>query len=245
AHFARGLILWTNTNRFPHEQAIIAYKRSLVLEPNSDETHHQLSLIYSHIGLEDKALQSVKKALELNPNNTLARFRVGVYLQYQGKFQEAAEIFNTIPQDHTPLLVDRSVSETLIQLKRFPEAEAIADNYLRRFPQDEGGSFTSVKALLLAKAGRSEEAEQMALRANEIGSGFGHFHHTAYNIAAVYAELGKPDEAVNWLEKAAESGFPNYLYFSLDPNLEKIRNHHRFVTFMRQLKLRWERFNEL
>lgn len=245
AHFARGLILWTNTKRFPHEQAIQSYKRSLTLDPNLDETHHQLSLVYSHIGLVDEAEQSVKKALEINPNNTLARFRAGVYIAYQRRFDDAIAVFKTIPRDFTPLLVDRSTAEVYIQTGRLIEAEAIADDYLSKFPQDEGGSFTSVKALLLAKAGKQKEAEEAIKRAVQIGKGFGHFHHTAYNAASAYAVLNKPDEAVKWLDFAAENGFPNYTYFDNDPNLKNIRNHPRFIEFMTRLKSRWERFKSL
>src|SRR5687767_13606193 len=98
-HFARGLILWTNTKGFPHEQAIRAYKRSLALDPNSDEAHHQLSMIYAHIGLLNEAHEEIDQALELNPNNTMARFRVGVYYAYQAKFEDALRVFKTIPHD--------------------------------------------------------------------------------------------------------------------------------------------------
>jgi hypothetical protein len=34
-------ILWTKKKGFPHEQAIQSYKRSLELDPDDDETHHQ------------------------------------------------------------------------------------------------------------------------------------------------------------------------------------------------------------
>lgn len=241
-HFARGLILWTNTKRFPHEQAIQSYKRSLAIDPNLDETHHQLSLVYSHIGLLDEAEQSVKKALEINPNNTLARFRAGVYIAYQGRFDDAIAVFNTIPSDFTPLLIDRSMAEALIQTGRLSEAEALVDDYLSKYPQDEGGSFTSVKALLLAKAGRRKEAEDAITRAVQIGKGFGHFHHAAYNAASAYAGLDKPDEAIKGLEYAAENGFSNYTYFDNDPHLKNIRNHRRFIDFMTELKVRGERF---
>lgn len=244
-HFARGLILWTNTKRFPHEQAIQSYKRSLSLDPNLDETHHQLSLVYSHIGLLDEADESVGKALAINPNNTLARFRAGVYVAYRGRADEAIAIFKTIPRDFTPLIVDRSTAEALIQVGRTSEAELIVNDYLSRFPQDEGGSFTSVKALLLAKGGKQKEAEETIQRALQIGKGFGHFHHTSYNAALTYAALNEPDEAVKWLEFTAENGFPNYTYFENDPNLKNIRNHPRFIEFMAKLKPRWERFKAL
>lgn len=242
AHFARGLILWTSIEGFPHEQAIQSYRRSLELDPRWDETHHQLSLVYSHIGLMDEAEKSVAKALEMNPNNTLARFRTAVYLQYRGQFQQAIDAFKSIPRDHTPLLMDRSLAETLIQLDRDTEAEAIVADHLQRYPNDEGGSFTGVKAVLKARAGNESEAEELARHADAIGRGYGHFHHTAYNIASVYAILGKPDEAVAWLEIAVETGFPNYPYFQIDPNLNRIRTHPRFLSFMTELQPRFERY---
>ncbi len=245
AHFARGLILWTNTKSFPHERAIQSYRRSIALDPNLDEAYHQLSLVYSHIGFIEEADASVKKALELNPNNTMARFRAGVYLQYQGKFEEAIAVFKTIPRDVTPLLMDRSLAETLIQTGRLSEAGSIVDAYLQKFPQDEGGSFTSMKALLLAKAGKQAEAVEQIDRAYEIGKGFGHFHHTAYNIASAYAAMNRPADAVKWLEVAAEQGFPNGAYFEIDPNLEGIRDEAGFLGLMERLRSQRERMKGL
>ena len=245
AHFARGLILWTNTKRFPHQQAIQSYKRSLELDPRSDETHHQLSIVYAHIGLLDEAQRALNNALQINPNNTMARYRVGVYSAWQGKFDEAVTVFKTIPSDVSPMLIDRSMGELMVQTGRLAEAESLVDDYLGRYPQDEGGSFTSVKALVLAKAGKTKEAESAIRRANQIGSGYGHFHHTAYNIASAYSAMNKPDEAVEWLEKTAENGFPNYAYFQVDPNLNNIRTHPRFIRLMAKLKLQMEQFKAL
>src|SRR5678816_1587766 len=57
AHFARGFVLWTHSNRFPHEQAIQALKHAIELNPNLDEAHQWLAVVYLHIGLLDKALK--------------------------------------------------------------------------------------------------------------------------------------------------------------------------------------------
>lgn len=72
---------------------------------------------------------------------------------------------------------------------------------------------TSVKAMLQAKAGRQREAEETIQRAVEIGKGFGHFHHTAFNIALAYSLLNKPEQAIKWLQVAADDGFPCYPLF--------------------------------
>ncbi|HUR97629.1 MAG TPA: winged helix-turn-helix domain-containing protein [Pyrinomonadaceae bacterium] len=245
AHFARGLILWTKSKGFPHEQAIRSYQRSLALDPDSDETHHQLSMVYSHIGLLDEAQVTVHRALEINPNNTMARFRVGVYTAYQGKFDDAIAVFKTIPRDVSPILVDRCTAEALVQSGNLTKAERIVDQYLDMTPRDEGGSFTSVKAVLLAKAGVEAKAEEAINRAAEIGQGFGHFHHTAHNIASALAAMNKPDQAVEWLERAADDGFPNHTYFQMDPNLDPIRRHPAFVKLMSRLQKQLERFKAL
>jgi hypothetical protein len=46
---------------------------------------------------------------------------------------------------------------------------------------------------------------------------------------------------VQWLERTADTGFPNYPYFQIDPNMEPIRNDPKFGKFMVKLKVRWER----
>ncbi len=241
-HFARGQLLWTPARGFPHELAIQSYKRALALNPNLDEAHHQLGMIYTHIGLLDKGWEEIEKALAINPANTLARFRLGVLNLYQGKYEEAVARFKTIPQEANPALLDRTRATALFQLGRTQEASDIVEEYLRAYPTDEGGNVTSVKAMLLAKAGKEREAEETIQRAVEIGKGFGHFHHTAYNIASAYALMNKPEPATKWLQNAADDGFPCYPLFASDTNLDSLRSDERFITFMAKLKQQWEHF---
>jgi serine/threonine protein kinase/Flp pilus assembly protein TadD len=241
-HFARGLILWTHANRFPHEQAIQSYKRALTLNPNLDEAHHQLGLVYLHIGLLDKGWDEIQKSLSINPSNTLARFRFGVINLYRAKYEDALAVFKSTPLEKNPSLWAFQTATALFQLGRTQEAEAIVDDYLKKYPADEGGVGTSVKAMTLAKAGKEREAEEMIQHAIEIGSGFGHFHHTAYNIASAYALMNKPEEANKWLQNAADDGFPCYPLFENDANLNSLRKDERFIAFMAKLKQQWERY---
>jgi DNA-binding winged helix-turn-helix (wHTH) protein len=242
AHFARGLILWTKAKGFPHQQAISAFQKALELDPDADETHHQLSMVYSHVGLLDEAQSHVARAIDLNPNNTMARFRVGVYTAWQCRFEDALAVLKTVPPDVSPFLVDRVRAEVYVQLGRPDKARPIVDDYLARHPNDEGGSLTGVKALLQAKAGETREAGKTIARAIELGEGFGHFHHTAYNIAAAYAALQQPDDAVTRVEAAADDGFPCYPCFARDPNLDSLRAFPPFVELMSQLRRRWRDF---
>src|SRR5260221_14359416 len=56
---------------------------------NSGRRKHQLASVYNHIGLLDKASGEAQKAVALDPRNTGARFRVGINLLYQGKYEES------------------------------------------------------------------------------------------------------------------------------------------------------------
>ncbi len=245
AQFARGVILWTKAKGFPHEQAIRAFQKALELDPDADETHHQLSMVYSHVGLLDEAQRHVARAIDLNPNNTMARFRVGVYAAWQGRFEDALAVLKTVPADVSPFLVDRVRAEVYVQLGRPDKARPIVDGFLARHPNDEGGSLTGVRALLLAKAGETREARRTIARAIELGRDFGHFHHTAYNIAATYAALLEPGEAVNWVEAAADDGFPCYPCFARDPNLDILRGFPPFVDLMSHLQKQWRQFKRM
>ncbi|MFL6468378.1 MAG: TPR end-of-group domain-containing protein [Pyrinomonadaceae bacterium] len=243
AHFARGLILWTPNKRFPHEQAIQSLKRAITLDPNLDDAHHRLAVIYFHIGLFDKSKEELDKTMAINPNNTLGRFRFGVLEGYRGRYEEALAAFKTIPRDASPSLIDRNVADVLFRLGRTEESAAVVEEYFRKYPTDEGGNVTSVNAMLLAKAGKESDAEAAIQHAIEIGRGFGHFHHTAYNIACAYALLNKTDEAVKWLTVAADEGFPCYPYFEIDHELDNIRQNVAFIALMNRLKAQWEKYN--
>lgn len=245
AHFARGLILWTQSKGFPHEHAIGAFQRALELDPDADESYHQLSMVLAHVGLLDEAQAHVRTALLLNPNNTMARFRVGVYAAWQCRFDDALAAFKTVPSDASPMLIDRSRAEVLVQLGRRAEARAIVEAYLASHPADEGGGFTSIDALLLALEGKASEAETAIARAVAIGRGFGHFHHAAYNIAAALAALGRADEACGWLEAAADDGFPCEPLFRGDPNLRPLRGQPRFAALLARLQRQREAFGKI
>jgi tetratricopeptide (TPR) repeat protein len=242
-YFSKGLILWTPYKRFPHEQAVQSYKRALELNPNLDEAHHQLGFVYLHIGLLDKGRQEIEKALAINPGNSLARYRLGVIDMCRGKYEEAFQIFNSTPLEKSPSLLAFYTSTALFRLGRNQEASTVIEQFLKSYPNDEGGLVTSVKAMMLAKAGKEREAEDAIQRAIEIGRGYAHFHHTSYSIASAYALMNRPDPALKWLQVTADEGFPCYPLFEGDANLDNLRKDPRFIAFMANLKQQWEHYN--
>jgi serine/threonine protein kinase/Tfp pilus assembly protein PilF len=242
AHLARGRILWTPANHFPHEKAIREYRRALTLDPTLDEARNQLALVYCHIGAFEEALKEAHEAIAINPNNNLAQFRIGETFNFQGKYEQALPVLRGLPPDANRALVGHQIALALFNLGRKAEAAATIEQFLKAYPEDNRGLFTSLEAMLAASAGQEQKAEARIKLAVERGKGFGHFHHSAYNIACAYALMKKPEEAIKWLETAADEGFPCYPLFERDTNLDSLRQDPRFITFLEKQKQQWESY---
>jgi tetratricopeptide (TPR) repeat protein len=204
-----------------------------------------LAVVYFHIGLLDKAWSKTEEAVKIDPANTLARFRFGVINMYRTNYEKALDIFKSTPREMNPALLDRNMADVLFHLGRIEEASGVVEDYLKTHSSDEGGAVTSAKAMLLARAGKRAEAEDTIQQAITIGRGYGHFHHTAYNIASAYALMNQPAKAVEWLEVAADDGFPCYPFFDKDENLDNIRKDQQFIAFMARLRSQWEHYQQI
>ena len=245
AYLARGRLLWTPSNHFPHDKAIQEYRRALALNPSLDEARNQLAVVLSHVGLVDEALTELDQALAANPANHLARFRVGETLLFKGKYEEALAALRNVSPDVNPSLVGHQIVYALFALGRKDEAAATLAKFIKDYPEDNRGLFTSLQAMLAASEGQQAVAEQKIRLAIERGKGFGHFHHTAYHIACAYALMNKQDQAIKWLESTANEGFPCYVLFDTDHNLDNLRQSPRFQEFMKKRKEQWESYKKL
>jgi serine/threonine protein kinase/Flp pilus assembly protein TadD len=245
AHLARGRILWTPANHFPHEKAIREYLRALTLNPSLDEARNQLALVYCHIGRLEEAIEESHQAITTNPNNNLAQLRIGQTLNLQGKYDQALSVLKDLPKEVNPALVGHQMVWALFNLGRKEEAAAMIEQYLKDYPEDSGGLFTSLSAILAASAGQQSKAQDKIKLAVERGKGFGHFHHTAYYIACAYALMKKPEQAIKWLEAAADDGLPCYPLFETDSNLDSLRHNAHFVTFLQKQKEQWEHYKSI
>ena len=242
AYLARGRLLWTPAQHFPHDKAMQEYRRALALNPSLDEARNQLALVLSHVGLLDEALDELKKALATNPSNNLARFRVGEVLLFQGEHEQALAALRNVPADANPALVGHQIVFALFSLGRKEEAAATIEKFLKDYPADNRGLFTSLQAILAASDGQHREAEEKIQSAIERGKGFGHFHHTAYHIACAYAIMNKHEQAIKWLESVANDGFPCYVLFERDHNLDNLRQDARFQALLAKLKQQLEHY---
>ena len=242
AHFARANLIWGATKQFAHERAIQEDRRAVELSPNLDAAHHHLGLVYTHIGLLDKALEELRKTLAIDPGDWMAQQRVAETQLLQGRYEEGYRILQTVPPEYNPPFWNFDATWALIELGRNDDASALIARYLHDHPEDRGGLMTSLRAIVSAKRGDARRAETDIQSAIQKGKGFVHFHHTEYDIAAAYALLRQPRASVEWLRRAAAEGWPCYPLFASDRNLDNIRSDPAFVAFLREQETQWERW---
>ena len=243
-YLARGRAFWTPWNNFPHEKAIVDYKRALTLDPNLAEARNQLALVYSHIGLLDEALREAREGVRIDPTNNLLHLRLGQTLNSQAKYDEALAVLRAVPNELHPSMFGHQTAWALFNLGRKEESAAKVEELLKN-EKDNGGTFAAMKAVIAADAGRHREAEELIAQAIEKGKGYGHFHHTAYTIGCAYALMNKREEAIKWLETAAETGFPCYPMFVEDKTFDNLRGDPKFSSFLERLRVQWEQFKSL
>ena len=235
AYLARGRLKWTPSHHFPHAAAIDDFVHALALDPNFAEAYHYRGMVFLHVGLLEEAMRDLERTVDLNPGNNAAHFRLGVTRLYRNEFQKALDKFETIDADFNPDFRTAQICLALIGLGRKEDARKHLDSH----PTDSGGLISSTKAMVHALDHEESKAED-AIRIAASKRGFGHFHHTQYQIASAYALMDKKDSAMEWLGKSVTQGFNCYPLFESDANLASLRSDARFIKFLAAEKERYD-----
>jgi len=241
AHVAKGLLLWTKSHHFPHENAIDEFRQAIAIRPSMVEAHIELARVNWHVGLLDEGFKEIQKAIEIDPTQIKGKFRMGYLEMHRGNFAEALSLFRIIHPASYAESKDALIAICLFYLARKEEANAQLQQASEDASNDPG--FLSTEAILLADAGKEKEAVEKINLAIERGRHLGHFHHIANNIAEAYAIMNKKKPALDWLDETAEDGFPCYPWFEKDPCLQNIRNEPRFKALIKRLRMKWDPAN--
>jgi tetratricopeptide (TPR) repeat protein len=102
-----------------------------------------------------------------------------------------------------------------------PPAKGDASRARARVLADEG--------LALVAKGEWAKAEAAFEESIRLGPAIPADH---YNLACVRARLGKPDAAIESLERAAAAGFSDFALIARDPDLDSLRTLPRFVALV-------------
>jgi TolB-like protein/Flp pilus assembly protein TadD len=204
-----------------------ALRNARVLAPNDATSFTSSSTLSSALGHSDDAIGFARRAVEIDPLNTFAHYRLGFALMLAGRLQDAETSFLKV----TELQPDRvrgHLSLGLIELLRSRPEAALAEM------RQETELWAKYYGLALAyhALGRREESDAalLALKKQEGDA-------AAIQIAEVYAYRGEPDDAFTWLERAREAHDPGIVWLKTSPLLSSLRGDVRWPTLLGTLGL--------
>jgi serine/threonine-protein kinase len=235
AYHARGDLAYTPEGQWRHEDALQDYLHALSLKPGLASAHASLASLLFHIGMPRESLRELRIAISLDPGDGFAPPRVGRALWYAQQFDSALVAFrhSRIPAEYALVLG---------YLGRAPEGLTYLDTVARAEDADASGDFDAARAVLHARLDRPAEALAAIKRVESSrGVGRAHFHHAQFSIATAYARMGRNDEAVRWLDRAARGGMPAYELFANDPLLVSLRGHSGYERLMARERRDYER----
>src|SRR5215471_9522058 len=218
------------------------FRVALDLTPNLADAHLSYGLFLMDECRFKEAAAEMEMGLKLDPLSLLAKTTNGLLLFYAGRYDEAVSYlakslaldaaFPLSELDPTYQLSHQTLGAAL---ERTGKQEEAVTEYLRMLPEWKG-----------------REEMSAALRAAYTQSGMDGFWRrfaefaddlaqrrvtTPVFVATIYAALGEPDAAFEWIEKAFNERTPALTHLKADPRFEPLRADARFAVWLQRMGL--------
>ena len=214
------------------------YRKALGLNPSLKDAWFGLGSLMTEYGLYLPALDVFNRSLELDP--VLSPASLGKALVLIG-LRHYADAETTLRQALSNNPDAPELRATLALARLYQNDSAGAEAELKRDAVDGETSVFhhAVRAMVWAKQERFDQAIG-ELELNVIPS----LHDDAslfVAVSAVYALLNRPGLCVQWLQKACDYGYKQYLWIQNDPHFKDMQGDARFNKVVRCIRREWEK----
>ncbi len=221
------------------QQADAASRKALDLDPELAEAHASRGHLLSLLERDEEARHEFEAAIRLNPNLFEAYYFYARSCLIHGQLKEAAKLFEEAcrvrPDDYqAPSLLANTyegmgVNASIVEAAHRHAVEVI-EKHLEMHPDDVRALYLGAQNL--CRLGQHERGLDWARRALAIDP---EDSAVCYNLACIYAILGKTEEAIDCLEKSIACGFGDKKIIQNDPYLNPIRSHPRYIALRSKL----------
>jgi adenylate cyclase len=222
AQLTHGLTLWSPRQGFQNAAALRAVGKARIAKPGSHLALLWQSILLGHVGLLDEARAGFEAALEVEPDETQALVGLSQIAFYRGDYDIAQDQMERALALDPTLWVLRWYS-SILRLYRGELVEGEADLRMAQKILGDQAILDTSEALLWAKRGEETRAEMALARSLQDRPSIGHDHHRWHHAAAVFATLGRHEEAIAQIRRASQTGLPNCTAFSNDPHFATLR----------------------
>jgi adenylate cyclase len=234
AHLAMASTAGTLYGHFNWGRVLAETDAALAIDPTLDLAFSGRSRALYHMGLFDAANRAAAAALSANPSFEASRLQLVIDL-FSGRFAEVRTRGESLMTRSTTPVLRTYVGAALFYLGE-PQRAVDMLASVKRGDQPDARS-QAVLAGVFAASGNNADA---LATIDRLVRGPYMDHHVAYSLGAAYAQLHRPGDAVTWLRKAFDEGFPCYPWFERDPLLDPVRRDTQYVNLMRELQPRYD-----
>jgi predicted Zn-dependent protease len=134
----------------------------------------------------------------------------------------------------------RAIGDTYLALAYYYSGDASRARAMLDELTKEAAASTSARSrvALAALSGASGDSQAARRLVDAVLAGEYRDHHVEYGVGAALAQLGERRAAVEWLRKAADSGFPCAVWYERDPLLDPLRQDQAFKEVVADLVAR-------
>ena len=213
------------------DRAGTAAQRARSLNPDAPEVSVAVAWILYADSKFDEAIERVRAVVDKKPDTEGAFYLLGRALFAAGQYQElvwmADAAIKASGDDYnvyipiTNALGALGKTDALRNLTM--QASEVLEKHLRNVPEDARAR--TLLAIDYAEIGRTDDANReanlaAALRPNEAT--------VLYNLACVFAKLGRVEDAIGALSRAWDGGFKDPAWARRDPDLVTLHGHPTF-----------------
>ena len=200
------------------------------LNPNVALTYDQYGWTFAAMGRFDEAIANEKKALQLDPLNSLLNTDLAFFYYWARRYDEAtAQIRSTLDLDPNNAFAHSVLAWCLIWKGKTTEARA---EFQKATTLDDLPWYRGSLGYTSAVLGDRAKAEQILRELEEVAK---RRYVSPSNVATVYLGLGEKEKALDWLEQAFEDRDPILWWIKGDQLYDSVRDESRFQALMQKL----------
>ncbi|MHC4953032.1 MAG: protein kinase domain-containing protein [Planctomycetota bacterium] len=220
------------------KEADAASKKALELDPELAEAHVSRGLAVSLNKNHEEAEREFERAIRLDSECFEAYYFYARACFTQGNLEKACDLYAKAcrirPDDYQARIlmgeIHNGMGQTVEGAKSLQDGLRAAEKHLQLHPDDARALVLGAGALChLGERSRSFEWAERALAIDSDEP------TTLYNVACVYAQQGRHDDAIECLEGAVIRGFRQKAWFENDSDLDALRQQPRFVVLLENL----------
>ena len=207
-----------------------ALRRAIELSPSFAPAQQWYGHYLAYIGRIEDGLAQVRKAQALEPASPSYGALVGMFLNYQRRYDEAIEqLTKTLETDADLDLAHTHLAVAYMYRGEYERAVAHLSRITSVAP-GSGGYLGQIYAFSGRRADALGEIERLEAL-------FERHEAAAHDIASIYGALGDADQAFLWLDRALQDRSQLLGWIRWNPAFDSIRADPRYAAFMRRLNL--------